>query len=233
MTTNNTSIPIQPIASFVQEADNLYTWCLQDIKALEPLGISAKILEELRLRAAACREAEALWNQHRNTQSEARKQWKQLVPEARALRNELLSQMRFAFRKAPHLRQQLADISKGNGYADLIQDLNDIALLGRQQSDVLQQSVFDTSLLDLAADKSKELAELWASTKARQAHRVEYKQQRNKAFWHLHELVNEIRTVGKFVFRNDESRRKGYVSSYWEAKNKRKTKSKPPKNTTE
>ena len=52
-----TSRPNQPIASFVQEADNLYTWCLQDIKALEPVGISAEMREELRLRAVACREA--------------------------------------------------------------------------------------------------------------------------------------------------------------------------------
>jgi len=136
---SKTSQPNQPVASFVQEANNLYTWCQNDVQALKRVGISAEMIEELRLRAAACREAEAIWNQYRNTQSKVQKQWQQMAPEAVRLRTELLSIMRFAFRKAPDLLHKTAAISSGTGYAGLIQDLNDIALLGRQHIGLLNK----------------------------------------------------------------------------------------------
>jgi len=60
-----------------------------------------------------------------------------------------------------------------------------------------------------------------------------FKRNRNKTFWHLNELVSEIRAAGKFVFRNDKNRFKGYTSTFWKHKNNKKTKPKPNKNTNE
>jgi hypothetical protein len=42
-----------------------------------------------------------------------------------------------------------------------------------------------------------------------------YKIIRDKAYAHLKELVDEIREAGKYVFRNNKNRLKGYSSDYW------------------
>ncbi len=38
---------------------------------------------------------------------------------------------------------------------------------------------------------------------------------RDKAFTHLKEAVDEIRAAGKYVFKNDPERFKGYMSQYF------------------
>lgn len=226
-----TDKPNQPIATFAQEADNLYTWCLDDTHALNSIGITADMIEELPKRTDACREAQAIWNSNKNSPNEAQRQWKLLAPQAIEFRAELLKTMRYAFRREPNLLRAVSAITKGNGYSDLIQDLNDIAFLGRQHIDLLNQISFNTSLIDVAATKSDELAELWAKAKIGKDNQTEFKQNRNKTFWHLNELVSEIRAAGKYVFRNDKNRLKGYTSTFWKRKNNKKTKPTPSKST--
>jgi hypothetical protein len=38
---------------------------------------------------------------------------------------------------------------------------------------------------------------------------------RDKAYTYMKALVDEIREAGKYVFRNDKNRLKGYSSEYW------------------
>ncbi|WP_372935386.1 hypothetical protein [Mariniphaga sediminis] len=52
-------------------------------------------------------------------------------------------------------------ITDGSGHADLIQDLNDIAVLGRENPDPLTSIGFDLTQLDLAATRADELAICW------------------------------------------------------------------------
>jgi hypothetical protein len=45
---------------------------------------------------------------------------------------------------------------------------------------------------------------------------------RDKAYTHLKMLVDEVREAGKYVFRNNKNRLKGYSSSYWKKRNRSK-----------
>jgi len=137
-----------------------------------------------------------------------------VAPEAIKFRAEILEIMRYAFRKEPNLLQVISAITKGTGYADLIQDLNTIAVVGKQHIDLLSKIAFDTSLLDVAAKNSREIAVMWANYKMENTNQTEFKQNRNKAFWYLHELVSEIHAAGKYAFRNDKNRLKGYTSTF-------------------
>jgi hypothetical protein len=217
--------PNQPVGLFLQEASNLYQWCLDDAEQLKSVGITLNRINELPIKTKACREAEAIWNSVRNTLQETQKQWRVLAPQAIKLRTELLKLMRFAFREKPGLLRTVSAITKGSGYADLIQDLNDIALLGKNNKELLVNIGFDIMELDTVSAKAKEIASLWANAKADQGTGYKLKIKRNKSFWQLHQLLTEIRIAGRFVFRNDKSRYIGYTSAFWKNKYNKRNKS--------
>ncbi len=106
-------------------------------------------------------------------------------------------------------------ISEGDTNADMIQDLNDIAVLGKANEEKLSAIAFDLTRLDEAAQMSTDLAELLAIANGDKAVSSETKVIRDKAYTHLKELVDEIRAAGKYLFWRDKDRYKGYVSVYW------------------
>ena len=207
--------PNQPIAAFIQEAKDLYVWCKKDSSKLNSVGITNEMIEQLPSLTDACSEALANWNSYKNTSGEFEKQWKNLAREAADFKAELMKSMRYAFRNHPNLQDVLTKISRGTGFADLFQDLEDISVLGRSNKELLQSISFDLTQLELASKKSDELAELWAQAKASKESNPEFKMNRNRTFWELHGLVTEIRKAGQYVFRNNKSRYIGYTSAYW------------------
>lgn len=219
------SRPNQPVATFLQEAENLYVWCVDDIPELIKAAISEELIIKLPESIKACREAQTIWEKKLKTPGDAQVQWKLQLPEAIKLRTELLRAMRFAFRNHHDLPDRLKYIAKGNSYANLIQDLNDMAHLGRKNSQLLTAIGFDLGLLDTAIAKSAELAALWAQSKNEKARLNETAVMRNKAFWYLHKQVTEIRSAGRYIFRHRKDRYVGYVSQYWKQKEQRKSNS--------
>jgi hypothetical protein len=91
----------------------------------------------------------------------------------------------------------------------------DIAVLGRENPEPLTAIGFDLTQLDLAATRADELANLLAEANADKADPNESKIIRDKAYTHMKALVDEIREAGKYVFRNNKNRLKGYSSDYW------------------
>jgi len=130
--------------------------------------------------------------------------------------------MRFAYRKDDALLSRVRAIADGSGHADMIQDLNNIAVLGRENPDPLTAIGFDLDQLDLAATRSDELADLLAEANGDKADPNESKIIRDKAYMLMKRLVDEIREAGKYVFRNNAKRFKGYTSDYWRKQNRKK-----------
>lgn len=219
------SRPNQPVPSFLQEAENLYVWCAEDIPELLKGGITGEQINELPEHIKACREAQIRLEIKMKTPGEAQVQWKLQLPEAIKLKAELLQSMRFAFRNHPDLSDRLKYISKGENYAGLIQELNNLAVFGSANSELLTAIGFNLGLLDTATAKSEEMATLWAQSKSDKAHMHDVAVLRNKAFWTLHKQVAEIRATGQFVFRDRPDRYVGYLSQFWKQKDKRKSNS--------
>uniref|UniRef100_UPI0032178E63 hypothetical protein n=1 Tax=uncultured Draconibacterium sp. TaxID=1573823 RepID=UPI0032178E63 len=214
--------PGMPVDIALQEAENLHHWSLDDTEALAVVGITENMIEDLPVRAGACREAQSIWNKDYRSQQEAQKQWAEQAPLAYDFRDDLLASMRFAYRKNDALLSRVRAITEGSGNADMIQDLNDIAVLGRENPDALTGISFDLSQLDLAATRADELADLLAEANGDKADSNESKIIRDKAYLYMKELVDEIREAGKYVFRKDPSRLKGYSSEYWRKQNRKK-----------
>ncbi len=203
-----------PVGVYLQEAANLYNWCQEDRKKLTTHGLSWQLVKELPLRAGALREAEALWNEQRNTKKEATGQWKKIAPGTRKFKNQLLEYFRFAFRNDNQLLEKVKGVTEGKTNADLVQGLNDLCVLGKAHTALLEEINFDMTLLDGAAERGKSVSTLLARVNAEKIEHNEARIIRDKAYFFLKQVMDEIYSFGKFVFRDNEERRRGYRSDY-------------------
>lgn len=206
--------PNIPIKAYLQEAENLFQWVQQDQAQLQSAGLPWHWVQDLPTRIGALREAESLWFKERFGREEAQRQWDQDAPAAYALRDQLLRTMRYAFRHDSNLLKRVADITDGDGHADLIQDLSDIAALGSDNLAALQAVNLDMAELDKAAMAADSLGSLLGLVNGERSNNSGARIVRDQAYTHLKEAVDEVRACGQFVFWDNELRLLGYRSSY-------------------
>jgi len=214
--------PNLPVETAAQEGENTYYWAMKDIEKLKPAGLSVALVEDIPKRTGSLREAESRWNGKINKKKEAEEEWSKKAPYALDKRNEWLHDFGFAYRKDSYLRNRVRAIRENAGYDDLIQDLNDIAVLGKENPEPLKTIGFDLDQLDEAARLSDEMATLLTEVNGDRNSINEAKIIRDKAFTHLKEAVDEVREYGKYVFWRDEERLKRYRSDYFYEINKKR-----------
>ncbi len=210
--------PAIPMEHYLQEANDLFHIAAEDKEYLVGRGMNWTLIDQLPIRVGAARYAESTWRKSRYTKDEARVLWGENAPEAFKLRNLLLEEFRFAFRKHDQLNHTLSAISDGRSNADMIQDLADIAALGQDNIDLLTLTNFDMTLLDKAQESAEVLSPLLGATTADTYSSNEVKVLRDAAYTHLKEIIDEIRDYGQFVFRKAE-RKKAYASNYLRRQN--------------
>jgi len=214
MDVKNILYPDIPVDVFNQEAEDLYQVALMDKEKLMERGLSEEIIELLNKATGASRYSEAMWNKERNEQQEAERIWKEKSPAIFDLRNDLIHEFEFAFVSLPHLHSALDRIKDGNGNADMIQDLMNLAVLGRENPEPLQSTNFEMSLLDKAENSSGEMADILAKANGAKEDDNKAKVLRDKAYTYLKGIVDEVRRYGKFIFRKDENHVAKYASAY-------------------
>lgn len=203
-----------PVDTYVHEAEKLYLWCQEDKDALVARGLDWTLVDDLPIRIGALVEAESRWIAQRFIRKEAGDQWALDAPAAYDLRNLILHEFRYAYRKNDRLTGRVRTIAEGYGYSDMLQDLNDLAVLGKENPAPLIAINFDMALLDQAAQMSDEKGALYAEASVDRVGYKEAKKIRDQAYTHLKLPVDEIRDCGQFVFWRDDARVKGYRSDY-------------------
>jgi hypothetical protein len=216
-------VPIRmPIMHVIQEAENLCHWAKKGLPQLASVNITANSLDELNARSGACRETQSLWINNQKLGTEAQNKWNEASPEAYNLRDELIHTFRYAFRANEKLLAHVNLIAESNGHDDMIQDLNDLSVLGKKNKGLLTVINFDLKKLNLAASLSSDMADNLAVANGSKQTSDESKVLRDKAYFYLKELVDEIRAAGKFLFWKNPERLRGYSSDYWRKKNSTK-----------
>ena len=207
-------VPYIPVGIYLQEAEDLYHWSKEDQAQLLTTGLQKSVINDLPSLAGACREAQSIWMKDLQTKEEAEEKWSNESPKMFDFRDQLLHSFRYAFRENQDLLARVNDIAEGYGNADMVQDLNDLAILGKANVELLKAIGFDIKLLDVAANKSDNMADLLGRANGDRLSENETKVMRDRMYTLLKQSVDMIRDCGKYVFWRDEERLKGYSSKY-------------------
>lgn len=216
--------PRIPPHTFLQEAYDLYVWCKEDIEQLTAVGINKIVIDELPVKIEAAQEAHSLWEHDKRIKNETKDTFEARLKDAKKLKSELIYSFRFAFRKKPELLEILKRSAGGTKYSELVQSLNNLAVLGESNLPFLQEINFNVQLLNQASYLSEELSQLLASIHSERYAPKETKLVRDKAFIYLKQSVDSIREAGRYAFAKDSDRRKGYSSNYWKRMNQKRRK---------
>ena len=203
-----------PVDVALQESENLYLWCQEDIPLLIAAGLPEVVINAIPVRAGACREAQSLWVRERNTPNDAQHEWALRSEEAYALRDNLIHTFRYAYSNDEKLIARVVEITDGTGDDDMIQDLNDLSALGEKNPELLVLINFDVTLLATAATLSDELAVVLAAANGEKERGNVAKVNRDRAYTYLKQAVDEVKNCGRFVFWKNEARLKGYRNQY-------------------
>ncbi|MGQ1787102.1 hypothetical protein [Saccharicrinis sp. GN24d3] len=206
--------PRMPIGIYAQEAEDLYQWSLKDKAKLMSAGIPETHFEHLNRIAGGLRYSQSQWAGQQKDREDAEEQWANKSPGAYDLRNSTSHALRYAYRNNTDLLESVRAIDEGTGDADMIQDLSDIAVLGRANPEPLQVINFDMTLLDQCEETSGTMADIRAMANGEKFETKESLRIRNQMYTLLKKYVDDIRDAGKYVFWRDESRLKGYRSHY-------------------
>lgn len=198
--------PSVPIACFIQETESLRQWSQDDISKLAAAGLDMERLDQLVIRSGACQEAQLLWIKAPHPTG----RWQKQAPQAFDLFNEMHYAFRYAFQNNDFLRNRLAKISTDFDSHNLIQGLEQLALLGGNNRALLQTIAFDTSLLDQARSISSQLKEILALENGTNLPENDNKDLRDRAYTYLKILVDEVKNCGRYVFRKNKHRQQGY-----------------------
>lgn len=216
--------PYIPVSIVLQEASDLEHTCMQDRAKLVKACLNWTLVEDLRTRMGALQLAQSQWAyKYRNFQ-DCQNQWKIEAAQAYKLRDELLHHFRYILNNNPVEYAKLKRIDEGGSHADMIQDLSDLAELGKYHREELEKIGYDLSKLDEARTKSLSLSKLLSEVNGTYKETSPLLDLRNKAYVHLKEAVDEIRRVGQYVYWKNEKQLRGYISLYLRKRNKVRSK---------
>ncbi len=207
--------PAIPIAVALQEAVDLSKIVGQPgiRERLVAVGLHEETLDELPMAVGAAREAQARWVLMRDggkTAEQARRE-----AEGVELRARIARACRWNLRERPVAMATLGAIMAGDGVADLIQDLVDLAaLVSAHPEDFAGDTTFDApGAVKSARTSASAISEGLSASRADQAKR-DAKLLRDRAYTHLDDQVSSIRAAGRYAFAGDPGTAARFQSRY-------------------
>jgi hypothetical protein len=191
-----------PFKYYLQQALVIIRLLLKYKKALEAGGMDFKKVERADKLAGACRELYSLMCMLISNQTE----WRNGMEEADELIYDLKEAMYFAFKDHPELLLKLSSILDGNSYADLFQDLNDYATLGRNNKELLTAIGYDMANVERAAELSKILSDLYAQITIDRSSPPDMTITRNKAFTLLKKAIDDLNSQARYILRGKKDK---------------------------
>lgn len=208
--------PTVPIKIYNMEAENLGVYAKRDREFLVAKGLNPILIDDLDARIDVLKDAQSGWMTIFNAKVVTLEEWKVESEKAYAVQRELSHDFRFAYRNDHNIMLQVNRISDGDSHADLIQDLNDYAALGKVNPGPLLAVNFDLTRLDVAKELSDSTQTLLGQVNGiRTETNKPEKMFRDQSYTYLKQAVDEIRDFGKYVFWENEAKLKLYSSEYF------------------
>lgn len=206
--------PNMPVEAAVQEAEDLFHTCQEDRDLLVKAGLDWAYVTDLPVRVDLLREAQSVWGRDYKSRLEAERVWKQKSPGAFGLRDELIHYSYHAYREFDDLVSVVRRADDGDSNAKMIQSLNDLAVLGESNLELLQKVSCDPEMLKLAREMADEMGNLLGMVNAHRYKSKEQKYHRDRAYTYLKLATDEIRCHGQFVFWRTPERKYKYTCFY-------------------
>ena len=196
-------LPRHMVQELVHDAKVLLVNAKGVAKQLVRAGLDPATVKELPQRIALVADAEKAW----------KKQVDRLTPhalrdareEAAQLKTDLMAAGRYVLRRDAEAQKDLDKIAAGEGLADLVRDLRDLAKFYTKRANDLKTADVPRNAIgrakELAAHLSVAVATGSLDEKAREVH-----QHRVKALTMLDDATREIRAAGRYVFRTAPAR---------------------------
>lgn len=208
--------PNLPIDVANNETLYLYQIATREKDILSPSGLDLNLISDLPTRVGALRYAQALWNKVFKDRSAAEEQWNVLSKEAFDLRDELLHYCKYAYKNNKSLLETVYRINEGASSADMVQDLIELAVLGKENTSKLEVVGCDITKLDRAEQLAEEVGILLSKVNDDRSNGDKpAKEMRDRAYSYLKQAVDTIREAGRFVHWKDEEKAKQYASAYF------------------
>lgn len=205
--------PNTPVDVSIQESNDVLHWCQKDMPAFLKIGISKEKIKSIPLRIEGLRHIESKWLTDRFNKEQSLVQWKEESKPAYKLRDNLLHDFRYAYRKNPSVLRRIRIIGSGRGHSDMIQDLSDIAAVGHEFPKELKAIDFDMAQLDQAEELATKLSNILSESRVGEGYK-DTKDLRDRAFTYLKQIIDEIREAGQYLFWKDEEKFVHFRSAY-------------------
>ena len=203
-----------PISVYIQEAEDLFTWCKPDKEKFIANGLQWSLVEDLPARIDTLREAQARWENSDLSDMEIERIWDEKLPEAQELRKDLIRSLKFVFYKDNSRLDKIEKFSDGGSHAAMIQSLRGMVIFSRENIEALKAGNFDVSKIERAEVLSHELGSILSEIHSIRANCSGSKKIRNQAYTHLKEATTEVKRHADFLLLKDQGRLKGYTSTY-------------------
>ena len=210
---NEVKYPSMPIAVYIQEAYDLYTFSVDDLPQLLAAGLSPGLHESLAARVDLCAKAQSAW-----ASVQATNLVKEELEEGRQFMAKLVRQYRYALRKHPKHLKLIRRMASERSNAALFQNLLTMAIIGEEDHELFLPPGLDPALPARARYLSEYLPSRYAEYTSEQKSGYDSRLLRDRAFTLLKQAVDELRVCGRYVFANNPHHYQGYCSDYMKKK---------------
>ena len=202
-----------PVSRLLQDAHDLWYSGTQDRAELEPFGIDWAMVERIPELVKMCSDAEAQWQMYRIDYSIENAKIREKLKNGWQVRAELTEYIRYAF-KLEKIAVTLPLVRSNRSDSGLMQDLNDLAVIARENWEIVQKSGLSMALVDQAAELSVSLACISAEHAANVPKLSEQKKKRDMLLREIVQCVDTIRQTARLAFRTAPDRIIPYRNHY-------------------
>lgn len=222
--------PTLPVAIFLQEASDLYTFASTEPvrRKLLAVGLESRHIDEMPEKIERLRALESLWILGRDrSRPEA---LRALAEQAETEYSDLWASARYALRNDPSLLALANELPDGSTQAQVIQGLSDMATLIARNRPAFDAINLEAGREDRARALGQQLQLAQSRYEASDAG-DELLDLRDRAFGDLDQSVDEVRAAGLYAFRKDKDLLYRFRSNYF-LKSARRTRSRDKSNAT-
>jgi hypothetical protein len=205
--------PDMPVEQAIKEGQVMVTVAREDVNELVAVKFDPATIDELETAVFGFSTAQANMVATLGEQKGAARQWLIEEPGLLKLLKKLLAASRYALRNVPDAFKAVKHIAKGGSKPNRVQDLADIAALGKKYVSYFEAINFDITLLDVAEQKAKTLLSLQALVFAEKSTKGS-KDVRDRSFIYMRGLMAQVLSAAKYAFTDDPERLSRYYSAY-------------------